>query len=77
MCKKTSHKLEIHIYSRIFKNWVNFLGHNIPKFQDIYKIAKKSQKIKNYKILLLLKLNEKYVRYILKTHLTGIKSSNI
>ena len=33
-----------------------FIGYNIPKFQDICKIAKKKQKIENVKILLLLKL---------------------
>ena len=32
--------------------------------------------MKNEKILLLLKLNKKYVRYILLTHLAEIKASN-
>ena len=49
--QKTSHKLEIHIYSRIFENWVHFLGQDIQTFQDICNIAKNIQinkKLQNY-----------------------------
>merc|ERR1712240_452318 len=74
--RKTSHKLEIHIYSHIFENWVHFFRLNILKFQDIYNIAKKSQKLIDDKNLFLLKFNKKYVRYILQTHLAEIKTSN-
>ena len=65
--QKTSHKLEIHIYSRIFENWVNFSGQNIQTFQDICNIAKniKEKNKKKYKTILLLKLDNKYDRYIL------------
>ena len=39
------------IYSRIFENWVLFLGQNTPKLQDICNIANKipkNKKLQNY-----------------------------
>ena len=53
--QKTSHKIEIHIYSQILKNWVNFLGQNILEFQNICNIAKESEKIVNEKIIPILR----------------------
>ena len=63
--QKTSYKLEIHIYSQIFENWVNFFRLKYNEIQDICNTSKESPKIINDKIILLLKSNKKYARCIL------------